>query len=121
MPRQILWRRRPPRELDTVDAALGWWEDLTKQGESHVELKTGRRFLAIVVFAGGFGICLMPSRAQSNQNDERKNYAAGVRENYNFRFGKDSLSSPGNAAVDGDDSIQTREIGSQSSKRRRET
>ncbi len=71
-----------------------------------MELITGRRLLTIVVFAGSFGISPTPSRAQSNENNERKNYAAGVRENYNFRFGKDNLSSPGNAAVDGDDFIQ---------------
>ena len=71
-----------------------------------MELKTGRRLLTIALFAGSFGISLTASRAQSNENDERKNYAAAVRETYNFRFGKDNLSAPGNAAVDGDDFIQ---------------
>ena len=71
-----------------------------------MELKTGRTLLTIALFVGSFGIYLTASRAQSNDNDERKSYAAAVRETYNFRFGKDNLSAPGNAAVDGDDFIQ---------------
>jgi Flp pilus assembly protein TadD len=44
--------------------------------------------------------------AQSGNGDDRKNYAAKIRETYNFRFGGDKLSTPGNAAVEGGDFIQ---------------
>lgn len=44
--------------------------------------------------------------AQSADGNDRKNYAAKIRETYNFRFGGDKLSTPGNAAVEGDDFIQ---------------
>jgi len=44
--------------------------------------------------------------AQSGDCNDRKNYATKIRETYNFRFGADKLSTPGNAAVEGDDFIQ---------------
>ena len=43
-------------------------------------------------------------RAQAAE--DRKSYAAKVRETYSFRFGKDDISSPGNAAVEGKDFLQ---------------
>ncbi len=43
-------------------------------------------------------------RAQAAE--DRKSYAAKVRETYSFRFSKDDLSSPGNAAVEGKDFLQ---------------
>ncbi len=43
-----------------------------------------------------------PAEAQS----ARKAYADKIRENYNFRFGADTISTPGNAKVAGDDFIQ---------------
>jgi tetratricopeptide (TPR) repeat protein len=46
------------------------------------------------------------TRAQSNENSERKNYADEIRKTYNFLFGKDNLSLPGNAAIEGNDFIQ---------------
>ena len=60
-----------------------------------------RWFLAAAVFAG----CAI-SWAQSDETSERKAYADKVRETYNFRFGKDKISVPGNAAVAGNDFIQ---------------
>jgi Flp pilus assembly protein TadD len=44
--------------------------------------------------------------AQSGDGNDRKSYAAKIRETYNFRFGGDKLTTPGNAAVEGDDFIQ---------------
>jgi Flp pilus assembly protein TadD len=44
--------------------------------------------------------------AQTADSDDRKNYAAKIHETYNFRFGGDKLSTPGNAAVEGDDFMQ---------------
>jgi hypothetical protein len=46
------------------------------------------------------------TRAQSGENPERKNYADEIRKTYNFLFGKDNLSLPGNAAIEGNDFIQ---------------
>jgi len=60
-----------------------------------------RWFLAAAVFAG----CAI-SWAQSDESSERKAYADKVRETYNFRFGKDKISVPGNADVAGNDFIQ---------------
>ena len=44
--------------------------------------------------------------AQSTASAERSAYAARIRETYNFHFGKDQISTPGNAAVVGGDFIQ---------------
>src|SRR5580692_11234182 len=46
------------------------------------------------------------TRAQSSESPERKNYAEEIRKTYNFLFGKDNLSLPGNAAIEGNDFIQ---------------
>jgi Flp pilus assembly protein TadD len=43
--------------------------------------------------------------AQSGES-ERQAYAAKIRANYDFRFGKDNISAPGNAAMAGNDFIQ---------------
>jgi tetratricopeptide (TPR) repeat protein len=43
---------------------------------------------------------------QPSSDDERKAYADKIRENYNFRFGPDVISMPGNAAVEGNNFIQ---------------
>jgi Flp pilus assembly protein TadD len=67
-----------------------------------MRLKTVRRLLAAAVFAG----CAF-SWGQSDANNERKAYADKIRETYNFRFGKDELSTPGNAAVAGNDFISS--------------
>ena len=37
---------------------------------------------------------------------ERKQYADEIRQSYSFPFGKDQISTPGNAAVEGNDFIQ---------------
>src|SRR5271169_7246208 len=46
------------------------------------------------------------TRAQSGESSERKSYADEIRKTYNFLFGKDNLSLPGNAAIEGNDFIQ---------------
>ena len=43
------------------------------------------------------------SWGQSAENGERKAYADKIRETYNFRFGKDNISIPGNAAAVGNE------------------
>jgi tetratricopeptide (TPR) repeat protein len=62
--------------------------------------------LATIVLAASFCILPRASQAQSDQNSERKQYADQIRETYNFRFGKDKPSAPGNASVEGNDFIQ---------------
>ncbi len=71
-----------------------------------MKLNTGRKLLALAVLTGSS--CLLPatSQAQSDQSSERKSYADKIRENYNFAFGKDQLSIPGNAAIEGNNFIQ---------------
>jgi Flp pilus assembly protein TadD len=60
-----------------------------------------RTFRIVAVFAFVNGVW-----AQSADNNDRRNYAAKIRETYNFRFGGDKLTTPGNAAGEGDDFIQ---------------
>jgi Tfp pilus assembly protein PilF len=47
------------------------------------------------------GVSLVTSWAQQDGADERKSYSDKIRATYNFRFGSDKLSTPGNAAVEG--------------------
>lgn len=65
-----------------------------------------RGILVAVVAISGLSIPVWKSKAQSDVNRERKEYADKVRETYNFRFGKDHPSMPGSAAVEGNDFIQ---------------
>jgi Flp pilus assembly protein TadD len=69
-------------------------------------LKTWPRLRAVVVLAG-FVFPLAQARAQTDEDSDRRAYAAKIRETYNFRFGKDKISTPGNAAVDGNDFISS--------------
>src|SRR5580692_8933017 len=45
-------------------------------------------------------------KTPADQEAERKQYADKIRESYNFRFGQGDISTPGNAAVEGNDFIQ---------------
>jgi Tfp pilus assembly protein PilF len=66
-----------------------------------------RSGLAIIaVFAVAFSVGLVTSRAQQDETVDRKAYAAKIGATYNFRFGPDKISTPGNAAVEGRDFIQ---------------
>jgi tetratricopeptide (TPR) repeat protein len=66
-----------------------------------MRVKSVLAFLAATVFVG-----CAASWAQSDEDTDRKKYAAKIRETYNFQFGADQLSTPGNAAVAGNDFIQ---------------
>ena len=50
----------------------------------------------------GLALCIS---AAAQIGGERKQYAEDIRENYSFHFGKDQISTPGNAAIEGDDFI----------------
>jgi Tfp pilus assembly protein PilF len=67
---------------------------------------TGRKVLAMAGVAATLCVVLRLSQAQSDESKERKEYADAIRESYNFRFGNDQLSLPGNASVEGNDFIQ---------------
>ena len=44
--------------------------------------------------------------SQSSDSNDRKSYDAKIRESYNFRFGSDKMTTPGNASVAGEGFIQ---------------
>lgn len=52
------------------------------------------------------GAVQFTSRAQSKENTERKSYSDQIGKTYNFLFGKDNISLPGNAATEGNEFIQ---------------
>ncbi len=72
------------------------------------------RMLRIAVNTAGFvvGSCLLTgtlhftSHAQSDPGQERKIYSDNVRQTYDFHFGKDNISLPGNAAIESNEFIQ---------------
>ena len=71
-----------------------------------MKLFTRRGVLAIAALTLIFFVSQKASIAQTSDNNERKEYAEKIRETYNFRFGKDKPSAPGNASVEGNDFIQ---------------
>src|SRR6202050_5406582 len=69
-------------------------------------ITTQRTLFAMVLLAGSSSILPKQSQAQSEVTGERKQYADEIRENYNFHFGKDKISTPGNVAIEGNDFVQ---------------
>lgn len=67
-----------------------------------MRLRVGQRLRVLSVFAG---FAISTGWAQQEESRERAAYAAKIRETYNFRFGKDKISTPGNAGVQGDDFV----------------
>jgi tetratricopeptide (TPR) repeat protein len=65
-----------------------------------------RGVLVISVFAAGLCLFVGTIEAGSSQDSERKAYADRVRSSYNYKFGTDKPSLPGNASVEGDDFVQ---------------
>ncbi len=74
----------------------------------------GIRIIAgVASFAVGISLLIAAAQftlyAQTPQPDpslERKNYSDQIRQTYNFRFGEDNFSLPGNAAIEGNEFIQ---------------
>jgi len=64
------------------------------------------KLAAAAACAGACSVLLVTCWAQSDQSGDRKAYSDKIGETYNFRFGRDQLSAPGNAAVEGRDFIQ---------------
>jgi Tfp pilus assembly protein PilF len=69
-----------------------------------MRLKTGQKLRAVAVLTG-FVFSPAAGWAQQDEASERAAYAAKIRETYNFRFGKDKISTPGNAAAEGNDFV----------------
>jgi tetratricopeptide (TPR) repeat protein len=65
-----------------------------------------RGVLVISVFAAGFCLFVGTIEAGSRQDSDRKAYADKIRSSYNYRFGTDQPSLPGNASAEGDDFVQ---------------
>lgn len=69
-------------------------------------LATRCRLVTITAIVCACSVSLVTSRAQEDRTADRKAYDAKIRATYNFRFGSDKISTPGNAAVEGHDFIQ---------------
>src|ERR1700730_3021542 len=65
-----------------------------------------RGILIVSVAAGALCFVKGTIKAASSQDPARKEYADKVRASYNYRFGTDRPSIPGNAGVVGDDFVQ---------------
>ncbi len=72
--------------------------------------RMGRIIVGATGFAAVFtllmGTAQFTTYAQSDEKSERDNYSDKIRQTYDFRFGKDNLSLPGNAAIEGNEFIQ---------------
>jgi len=62
----------------------------------------------LIVSVAAAALCFVKAtiEAASDQDPARKEYADKVRASYNYRFGTDRPSVPGNASVEGDDFVQ---------------
>ncbi len=69
-----------------------------------MRLNTGQGLRAVAVLTS-IMLSAAIGWAQQDENSDRATYAAKIRETYNFRFGKDKISIPGNAAAEGNDFI----------------
>ena len=65
-----------------------------------------RGFLVLAAFAAAVCFVKGTIQASSDQDTARKEYADKVRATYNYRFGKEKPSVPGNVSVEGDDFVQ---------------
>src|SRR5579863_10331847 len=77
-----------------------------------VEMKPymGRILVSAAVFVASIllliGTASFTVQTQSDGGLQGKSYSDWIRQSYNFRFGKDNLSLPGNAAIEGNDFVK---------------
>src|SRR5277367_3734306 len=79
-----------------------------------MKFPVSRIFSRVLVSAAAFaatftflaGTVPFTAHGQSDKTPDRTSYADEIRQTYDFRFGKDNLSLPGNAAVEGNTFIQ---------------
>ena len=69
-------------------------------------LRRNRRILSVLFVTGMLPFVPRTSNAQQEQSSDAGNYSSKVRQTYSFRFGKNKVSAPGNAALEGSDFIQ---------------
>jgi tetratricopeptide (TPR) repeat protein len=69
-----------------------------------MQLRIGFRLRAVAVFAG-FALSVTAAWAQADDDSVRREYDAKIRETYNFRFGMDNISAPGDARAQGNEFI----------------
>jgi tetratricopeptide (TPR) repeat protein len=62
--------------------------------------------LAVVFLLAGYGMLLSAASPQQNQTGTREAYTEQISSSYNFRFGKDKPSLPGNAKIEGGGFVQ---------------
>ncbi len=65
-----------------------------------------RGILVASLGAAGLCFCMGTIHAGSDEDAARKEYADKIRSSYNYRFGTDNLSAPGNASAEGDDFVR---------------
>jgi Tfp pilus assembly protein PilF len=83
-------------------------------GGTFMKFPVARILTRVLVNAAAFAATLaflagtipFTAHGQSEKNPDRTSYADEIRQTYNFRFGKDNLSLPGNAGVEGNTFIQ---------------
>lgn len=68
--------------------------------------KMWRKAAAVAALVCAAGVVSQRIHAQATQSNDRQAYDAKIRQSYTFRFGKDDIASPGNAAVEGNEFIQ---------------
>ena len=75
-----------------------------------IKSRRGRILASVVAFAVSFSLLLIVSssgaQTPSNEASARQNYSEEIRKTYNFLFGKDNFSLPGNAATEDNEFIQ---------------
>src|SRR5580704_17742594 len=83
-------------------------------GGTFMKFPVARILTRVLVNAAAFaatfaflaGTTPFTAHGQSEKNPDRNRYADEIRQTYNFRFGKDNLSLPGNAGVEGNTFVQ---------------
>ena len=72
--------------------------------------RVGRILVSAAVFVASILLLMRTARltvhTQSDGGLQGKSYSDWIRQSYNFRFGKDNLSLPGNAAIEGNDFVK---------------
>jgi hypothetical protein len=91
-------------EAPTTDGQVG------SSRQAAMKSRTGRALVAAGAFLASIACLLGTERfithIQSDDGLDGINYAEKIRQSYNFRFGKDNISLPGNAAIEGNQFIQ---------------
>ena len=92
------------REIQAADGLVGSLRRVV------MKTRMGRILISAATFAGSIALLVgterFITRIQSDDGLDGINYSEKIRQSYNFRFGKDNISLPGNAAIEGNQFIQ---------------